>query len=153
MPEKKTRIKYAELPFLCGRLSYTVYKNGIPVESFADSNLIVNTGRLQMAHLIAGDAAGRSINRIALGTNGDAPLLADTVIANAFAKNVDAFEYPAIDRVKINWKILQSEANGMAIREFGLLAENGALFARRVRDKPLYKEPDISIIGEWIIIF
>jgi hypothetical protein len=106
-----------------------------------------------MAHLVAGDVEGRSINRIALGTNDDVALLADTDIADAFIKEIDGFEYPAIDRVKINWKILQGEANGMAIREFGLLTENGALFARRVRDKPLNKEVDISIEGEWIVIF
>jgi hypothetical protein len=153
MGEKKTQIKFSEMPFLRGRLYYTVYRNGVPVESFADSNLIVNTARLQMAHLVAGDVTGRSINRIAVGTNGDVPLLADTEITKAFIKKVDGFEYPAIDRVKINWKILQAEANGMAIREFGLLTENGALFARRIRDSPLNKESDISIEGEWVIIF
>jgi hypothetical protein len=46
-----------------------------------------------------------------------------------------------------------SEANGMAIREFGLLTANGTLFARRIRANPIYKESDISIEGEWIIIF
>jgi hypothetical protein len=55
--------------------------------------------------------------------------------------------------VQVNWKLLVSEANGKAIREFGLLTEDGTLFARRIRANPIYKESDISIEGEWIIIF
>ncbi|MDR0474567.1 MAG: hypothetical protein LBH43_12955 [Treponema sp.] len=153
MTKTGAKIRHAEKGFLRGRLYYTVYKNGVEIETFADSNLIVNTARLQMSHLVAGDVSGRSINRVALGTNGSVAIVTDTEIANAFVKNVDSFEYPAIDRVKINWKILQGEANGMAIMEFGLLTEDGKLFARRRRDKPLNKESDISIEGEWIIIF
>jgi hypothetical protein len=153
MGGKKTRIRFAELPFLSGRLYYTVYRNGIPIESFADSNLIVNTARLQMARLVSGDVDGRSIDRVAVGINGNVALVSDTEITDPFIKEVDGFEYPAIDRVKIDWKILQNEANGMAIREFGLLTTDGMLFARRIRDKPLNKESDISIEGEWIIIF
>jgi hypothetical protein len=106
-----------------------------------------------MAHLIAGDVSQRSINRISVGTNGAAPAAADTAITGAFTKAVDGFSYPANGQVQVNWKLLVSEANGMAIREFGLLTANGTLFARRIRANPIYKESDISIEGEWIIIF
>jgi hypothetical protein len=154
MEEQKTSgSRFVEQTPLKGTLRYTVFKNGVPVEQFEDSNLIVNGARLQMARLIAGDVAQRSINRISVGTSGDTPTVADTTITGAFTKAVDGFSYPANGQVQINWKLLVSEANGKAIREFGLLTANGTLFARRVRATPLYKESDISIEGEWIIIF
>jgi hypothetical protein len=151
--QKKSGNRFVEETPLKGTLRYTVFKDGIPIEQFEESNLIVNGARIQMAHLIAGDVVDRSIACISVGTNGDAPTVADTAITGDFTKAVDGFEYPANGQVQVNWKLLVSEANGMAIREFGLLTEDGALFARRIRANPLYKESDISIEGEWIIIF
>jgi hypothetical protein len=81
------------------------------------------------------------------------PTVDDTQITDAFTKAVGGFEYPMNGQVKIKWTLLTSEANGKAIREFRLLRANGALLARRVRENPIYKESDISIEGEWIIIF
>jgi hypothetical protein len=151
--QKERGNRFVEETPLKGTLRYRVFKNGVPIETFEASNLIVNGARLQMAHLIAGDAAQRSINRISVGTNGSAPAVTDTEITGAFTKAVDGFTYPANGQVQVNWKLLVSEANGMAIREFGLLTANGTLFARRIRANPIYKESDISIEGEWIIIF
>jgi hypothetical protein len=150
---KNSGTQFIEKAALRGRLCYTVFKNGVPVEKFEDNNLIVNGARLQMAHLIAGDVEDRSIASIAVGTEGTTPDVEDTEITDAFIKSVDGFEYPANGQVQINWKLLVSEANGKAIREFGLLTTNGTLFARRIRTNPIYKESDISIEGEWIIIF
>jgi hypothetical protein len=149
----KSGNRFVEKTPLIGTIRYTVFKNGVPVERFEDSNLIVNGARVQMAHLIAGDVGQRSINGISVGTNGDIPAVTDTEITGAFTKAVDGFAYPANGQVQVNWKLLVSEANGMAIREFGLLTGNGTLFARRIRANPIYKESDISIEGEWIIIF
>ena len=151
--EKNGGTQFIEQAAFRGRLCYTVFKSGVPIEKNEDNNLIVNGARLQMAHLIAGDVTQRSINRISLGTNGAAPTVSDTQITDAFTKAVSGFEYPANGQVKINWTLLTSEANGKAIREFGLLTTNGSLFARRIRENPIYKESDISIEGEWIIIF
>jgi hypothetical protein len=52
-----------------------------------------------------------------------------------------------------NWPLAATEANGKEIREFGLFCTDGALFARRIRDRPIYKESDIALEGEWIITF
>jgi hypothetical protein len=145
---KNSDTQFVEKAALHGRLCYTVFKNGVPVEKFEDSNLIVNRARLQMAHLIAGDVEDRSIAGIAVGTDGTAPDVEDTEVTDAFVKPVDGFEYPANGQVQINWKRLVSEANGKAIREFGLFTANGTLFARRIRTNPIYKESDISIEGE-----
>jgi hypothetical protein len=145
--------KFVEESSVRGRLRYTVFKDGVPIEEVEDNNLIVNGARLQMAHLVAGDTASRSINRIAVGTSGNVPTVTDTEITGAFVKPVTGFVYPENGQVQVNWKLLISEANGIAIREFGLLTANGTLFARRIREKPINKESDISIEGEWIIIF
>ncbi len=151
--QKNSGTHFKESAPLKGILRYTVYKDGVPIEEFEDNNLIVNGARLEMAHLIAGDVAKRSINRISVGTNGTAPTVKDTAITGAFTKAVDGFSYPANGQVQVNWKLTTAEANGLAIREFGLICADGTLFARRIRANPIYKESDISIEGEWIIIF
>jgi hypothetical protein len=153
MEKEHGGVRFAERPALRGRLCYTVFKSGIAVEQFGEDNLIVDGARLQMARLVAGDVSGRSIDRIAVGTSGGIPAVSDSEIANPFVKAVDGFDYPADGQVRIRWKLLVSEANGKEIREFGLLTADGTLFARRVREKPVFKEPDISVEGEWIITF
>ncbi|MDR1902871.1 MAG: hypothetical protein LBQ88_11390 [Treponema sp.] len=138
-----------------GILRYTIYKNGIPIEDVEEQNLIVTVGRTQMAHLLAGDLTGKQITKIAFGTNGAAPALADTLITNPFNKNLLGFTYPAAGQVKFDWNLTTAEANGKAILEFGLICEDMTLFSRRIREsgKPINKESDISLGGDWTIIF
>jgi hypothetical protein len=106
-----------------------------------------------MARLIAGDVSDRNITKISFGTNGTAPTVDDTAIAGAFTKNVAGYEYPNMGQVQINWNLLTTEDNGQAIFEFGLICADDTLFSRRTRVNPIYKEPDISIEGQWTIIF
>jgi hypothetical protein len=40
----------------------------------------------------------------------------------------------------------------LKIIEFGLLCEDGTLWARKIREEAIPKEADISLEGEWIII-
>ena len=135
-----------------GSLTYKVYKKGVLIEEATLNNLVVNGGRDQIARLIAGNVTGRSINRIAFGTNGTAPDAADSIITNQYVRPVDGFEYPAMGQVQINWHLPVTENNGMAIMEFGLLTADGTLFARRARSNPIYKDVDISIEGHWTIV-
>jgi len=144
---------------LKGRLSYTVYKNRVPIERYEGNNLIMDATRYKIMHIIAGellddpesDIAGLSVDRIAIGTSGSELNANDTEIINPFYKAIKKFNFPEINQVRFFWEITESEANGIAIREFGLITEDGSLFARRTRDKPLQKESDISIEGEWVI--
>jgi hypothetical protein len=138
-----------------GILRYTMYKNGIPIEECGGDNLIVTLGRTQMAHLLAGDLTGKQVTRISFGTNGTAPALSDTEITNDFTKELLGFSYPAAGQVKFNWNLTTAEANGKAILEFGLICEDLTLFSRRIREsgKPINKESDISLEGDWTIIF
>jgi hypothetical protein len=138
---------------LRGIFEMKVYQHGVLIETYRDDNLIVNGARNQAARLFGGDIVGRSIAKIALGTNGTTPQDTDTQITNQFTKLVDGFEYPAVGQVQTNWELLVSEDNGQAIMEFGLLAEDGTLLCRKVRNNPIYKESDISIEGHWTWIF
>jgi len=144
-----------------GILNYQVFKNGALIEDVKGQNLILNGARNQMAHLIAGDVTNRNITKIAVGVNGTPPIVTNTTITGAFIKNLDGFSFPAMGQVQFDWSLGTNEANGMSIIEFGLMSEDGTLFSRRIREdedgnpinKPINKESDISIIGQWIIIF
>jgi hypothetical protein len=136
-----------------GILRYTVFKNGIPIEKVEDRNLIVTGARIQMAHLIAGDFTGKNLKKIAFGTNGNPPLLENTEITNPFIKDLTGYSFPADGQVQFNWNLNANEANGLAIMEFGLLTAELVLFSRRTRENPLNKEADISLEGQWILVF
>jgi len=163
MTDGKIRIIDTQKP-LKGILCCRVYKhvNGerLVIEEYEERNLIVNMAREQMARLVAGDFGDRNITRIGFGTNETKPELEDTVLTAAYIKALDGFEYPDMGQVQFNWSLSIDEANGKAIREFGLFCKDGALFARRRREKPngtpadpIYKENDISLEGTWTIIF
>jgi hypothetical protein len=153
--QKKSVLSFTDYVSLRGILRYTVFKNGVPVENVEEQNLIVTAGRAQVAHLLAGEFTGRQITKIAFGTSGTAPALSDTQITNAFTKNLIGFVYPAAGQVKFNWNLTTSEANGKAILELGLVCADTTLFSRRIREsgKPINKESDISIEGDWTIVF
>jgi hypothetical protein len=106
-----------------------------------------------MARLIAGNFTNKNITKISFGTSGKEPTVDDTTITSAFTKNVAGFTYPAMGQVTISWTLITSEDNGQAIMEFGLVCVDNTLFSRRVRVNPIYKASDISIEGQWTIIF
>jgi hypothetical protein len=130
-----------------------IWKDGKLVEEEGDHNMIVDGARYQMAHFVAGDTEGRRVTAIALGTNGTPPAPGDQEITAPFVKDIVSVEYPASGQVQFNWLITTAEANDMAIMEFGLLCEDGTLFARYVRQKPLNKDSDFLLEGDWTIEF
>lgn len=148
-------LRFKDKQPLKGILEYTVFKNGVAIEEVEEQNLIVTAGRTQLAHLLAGDFTGKQIAKIAFGTNGTAPALSDTKITNPFTKDINGFSYPAAGQVQFNWSLATTEANGMSILEFGLICVDTTLFSRRIREsgKPINKESDISLEGQWTIIF
>lgn len=136
-----------------GAFRLRVWKDGKLVEETGEHNMIVDGARLQMSHFVAGDTGGRCITSIALGTEGSAPDAADSEITDAFVKAITSIEYPNPGQVRFNWLITAAEANGKAIMEFGLLCEDGTLFARYVRQNPLNKDSDFLLEGDWTIEF
>lgn len=136
-----------------GRLTYTVYKNGVPIETFDEDNLIVDGSKVTLARLLGGDVTNRPITQIQFGTNGTAPAAGNTTITSPFSKSIDSVSYPATNQVQFNFTLGSAEANGKAILEFGLLNAIGTLVARRIRASALNKDTDISLSGSWLITF
>lgn len=136
-----------------GIFDLRILRNGIVIERYRDENLVVDVARTQMAHLIGGDVSGRSIEKIAFGTNGSEPHPGNTVITNPYIKPVSAIAYPSSNSVEFTFELRTDEANGMSIVEFGLLTGSEALFARKVRTGAIQKEPDLSLSGTWTVLF
>jgi hypothetical protein len=142
------KIEAKEKAAMRGILRYRkIYKDG-RVETCEGENLIVDTARDQMACLIAGVTEGRRVASIAFGTEGSVP-----EITGPFTKAISGVDLPAPGQARFNWNVANTEMNGKAVMEFGLLCEDGTLFARRVRQTPLNKDSDFSLEGDWTIIF
>lgn len=141
-----------------GLLILNVYRRGALEDSwhleeeFTGPNLVVDTGKQIQARLLGGDTT-RVVTRIGFGSNPAAPAAGNTALADAFTKLHGGATYPAANQVRFAFSLASGEANGLAISEFGLIADNGALYARKVRAAPLHKAADLSLTGTWTITF
>jgi hypothetical protein len=127
--------------------------SGKLVRDYASHNLVVDGAKGVMAHLIGGDSGACAVAKIACGVNGAETDPADAEITEAFVKEISGVSYPESDQVQFDWHLADDEYNGKAIKEFGLLTEDEALFARIVLDEPLPKTPQFSIDVQWAVIF
>lgn len=123
---------------------------GKTIELFEENNLVVTLGHTNIARLLGGDTAGKAITQIAVGTNGTAPTLADNGLTGMFSKAVIGATYPEANSIRFSWAIEDTEANGMTIKEFGLLNVNGVLCARKVRTD-IVKTSAVRLVGTWKI--
>lgn len=135
-----------------GTLRLKVIKNGVVIEEYEDNNMIMNVAKDAMAHLIGGAGSGKTITKIGFGTNGNGPSPGDTGLTSSYSKNVSSVSYPATGQAQFNWLLTTTEANGMSIKEFGLICGDTTLFARKTRGA-IEKQDDISLDGSWTIIF
>lgn len=142
---------YARAP--SGLFILNVYRDGRIIEVFEEANLIVDGSKQTHARLLGGDVVNRSVSKFGVGTNGTAPAAGNSSLTGAFVKAVDSVSYPASNQVRFEFSLSISEANGMAIREFGLLTGAGALYARKVRSSALNKAADLALSGSWTITF
>jgi hypothetical protein len=128
--------------------------DGAVVWRLDEANVVTVLGKAALARLLGAAAADDRVTQIAFGTSGSAASPDDTAIANAFIKPVDEAVPSEGGHITFHWTLGLAEANGMAIREFGLLTAGGELFARKSRDTAVIdKEIDISLEGEWTLIF
>lgn len=137
---------------LRGSFEIRVFKAGREIEHYRDENMIMAQARNALARLIGGDGSGKTVTKIGVGTNGDGPTPDDTGLRDAYAKAVTGCTYPATGEACFDFTIGAAEANGMAIREFGLLCGDGTLFSRKTRGV-IEKADDIEIRGTWTIKF
>ncbi|MDR2516222.1 MAG: hypothetical protein LBC88_02440 [Spirochaetaceae bacterium] len=147
------KTRFQESAGIRGFFRVKVYRKGKLIETFEDSNLIVKGARTALEQLVAGNAAGKSINRIAFGTSGSVPTPDDTAITGPFVKPFSGVSFPDTGGVEFSWDLLSTEANGKTIMEFGLLCADGTLYARRHRTTAINKDSDIALEGQWIINF
>jgi len=122
--------------------------SGACIEKFEENNLVVTLGHTNIAKLLGGNAAGKAITKIAVGTNGTAPAIGNTGLTGMFSKALSTVTYPEANSIQFGWTILDSEANGMTILEFGLLNSDNVLFARKVRSA-IVKTSAVSLVGTW----
>lgn len=148
-------LNFGEQAPVRGILRLRIKRKGKIVEDWEDRNLVVDAGRGIMARLIGGET-GLGVNRVAFGTSGTDPAPGDTManIVNAFMKPVAAISHPLPTQTRFDFVLLESEANGLAIRQFALVCANGTLFAHRTRGgKTIDKDNDIEISGQWTVYF
>lgn len=120
------------------------------IDNYTEKNLVVTLGHTNIARLLGGHTDGLAISKIALGTNGTDPVLTDSTITAAFIKNISGVAYPEANSVRFSWEVDSTEANGMTIREFGLLTSANTLCARKVRTD-IVKTSAVRLIGTWKI--
>lgn len=142
-----------QIPLAHGRLFYEIRKGGLLVESVDGENLVVIGSKTCLSRLVGGAVTGKQITSIGFGTNGTAPAVGNTALTSAFTKGVDSVTYPASNQVRFAFSLSTTEANGLAIMEFGLLTGDGALFARKVRSAAFNKDSDVSVAGTWTLTF
>ena len=133
------------------------------VEEYVDHNMIVNGAKLVMAKLVSDPAmySDLFIRNIVFGDgDGTATPDQDSIDGNSWDKPLDVdsegkwYEYPegTADRVQFNWSLDYNEFNGHDIKQFGLLCNDGTLFAKKTR-RAIYKDDTLSFEGTWTIIF
>lgn len=137
---------------LRGDFEIHVFRNGVLVEHYREANMIMDSAKDALARLIGGDGSGKTITKIGVGTNGNGPSPSDAGVTNGYIKNVNGCRYPAVGEACFDFTIGAGEANGLGIREFGLICSDGTLFARRTRGL-IEKAGDIDITGTWTIKF
>ena len=137
-----------------GQFQLEVFREGELVERVDEPNLVVVGSKSALSRLIGGAFTGKNITTIGFGTSGTAPVAGNTVLTGAFTKPLDASPtYPASNQVRFAFSLATTEANGLAIMEFGLLTADGTLFARKVRASALNKDTDLSFSGSWTLTF
>lgn len=137
-----------------GQFQLEVFREGELVERVDEPNLVVVGSKTALSRLIGGAFTGKNITTIGFGTSGTVPAVGNTALTGAFTKPLDASPtYPASNQVRFAFSLATTEANGLAIMEFGLITADSTLFSRKVRASALNKDSDLSFAGSWTLTF
>lgn len=157
---------------LRGAVDFLTLKNGVVIDRWQDKNLIVDVGRDAMARLLGGNRT-TFVTKIGFGTNGTPAETSDTTLANIFSKPLQNVRYSGYTgtfysetvvvesgQVRFEYFLNTTEANGLNIRERGLLFSDNTLFARVLRPPApggspdtILKQNDMTLAGAWTIFF
>jgi hypothetical protein len=135
-----------------GCLKVQVFRRGMLIDEWEDSNVIVEAAKSALAMLISGAGTGKVVSKIGFGTSATPPDMADAALTDAYIRPLNTASYPEPGQVRFYWLLGAEEANGINIAEFGLICADGTLFSRRTR-AAIFKETDISLSGAWTISF
>ena len=138
-----------QLNSMRGSVELKIYRNGVLEEIEREHNLIVTAGRSKLAKLLGGWYSG-GINRVGVGTGSTPAADTDTGLTSPVYIPVKSVEYSTA-KVRFNFVIGTSDANGVNIRELGLFFADNTMFSRRVRKSVIGKEADLQITGYWEI--
>lgn len=137
-----------------GRFVLDVYLRGKLIEHVDEDNLVVVGSKSALSRLIGGAFTGKNITTIGFGTSGTGLATGNAALTGAFTKPLDsAPTYPASNQVRFAFSLATTEANGLAIMEFGLITADSTLFSRKVRASALNKDTDLSFSGSWTLTF
>ena len=134
-----------------GEFHVSVRRRGKVIDEFGDHNLVVNSGRVRLAELAAGKS-DRYITQIGIGSGSSAEQEDDTALEEQQLYPLSASSVDGRD-ARFDFIIGENDANGLAIREFGLFCSDGTMFTHRVRRGVIEKESDIELHGYWILHF
>lgn len=134
-----------------GEVFIQVFEGEKLIDTLHENNLVVTLGKTNLTKLLGGDAAGKPITKIGVGENGAAAVVGDNALQNMFSKALSNVTYPDAQSVLFHFDILNNEANGRTIREFGLLTSDNVLSARKVRGAEIVKTDVIRLVGTWKI--
>ena len=138
-----------QLNSMRGSVELKIYRNGVLEEIEREHNLIVTAGSSKLAKLLGGGYAG-GINRVGVGTGSTPAADTDKGLTSPVYIPVKSVEYSTA-KVRFNFVIGTSDANGVNIRELGLFFADNTMFSRRVRKSVIGKEADLQITGYWEI--
>jgi hypothetical protein len=147
---------------LRGRVTFDLWRNGVLVERDEGPNLCTDSFRIALISTLLGASfdVGKQPAYIAVGSGDTPPAVSDTVLTNPFAKNLNNLEVlPGGLVLAAWWDIYTHEANDLQtgldgpIHEFGLVAADGTLLARKVRVEGIDKTTAIALRGAWFINF
>lgn len=153
-----------QLKDLSGQLHFDVYRGGKLYKSETVKNLIVTTGRNNLAKLLGG-STGMHVTHIGIGTGGDAAVSTDTALTGVVkvavsetrvGTNLMAPDKTTFDDLKIvqfHFRIGLDVGVGMSIAEYGLFCADNTLFSRIVRASAFTKTAIDAIEGYWQIQF
>lgn len=135
-----------------GTIRLEIHRDGQPVETIEEKNLVVNNGKTNLCRLLGDSSSStREITEVGFGIGVAAASVTDVGLTSAVMKSVTT-TYPTATTVQFDFVLEKAEGNGLAITEFGLFHQNGNMFSRRVRSA-INKASDMRIVGSWTISF
>lgn len=113
--------------------------------------MILNAGKLNGERLYGGNASGKKITKIGVGTSATAVTGADTALTGAVIKTITGVNYLGGDIVQFSATLLSGDP-AMTINEVGLYNEDDVLVHRKVIT-PRVKSAGVSYVVNYNVKF